>query len=447
MDGVFVGDVPATEFAQWWPTGGGHARKGESITVQREWVRDDEGECRRRLGGSRINTTGCQRWRAARPGRRAISEFLRRVLVLNWQDRENPQAGGAEEHVHQVFGRLAGRGCDVTLLASGFRGCALRTRLDGIDVHRTGGRYSFSLAAPLYYRQRLRHEAWDVVVDNLNKVPLYSPWWVSAPVVPVVQHLFGATAFVEARLPLAAATWLLERPLPLVYRDLPAIAISNSTREDLIARGVRAPVEVIPVGVDPTRLSPHPDGRKSSRPTLLYLGRLKRYKGVDLLLRAVAKLAAKGLLVDFLIAGTGDARSGLERLTDELEIGRQVTFLGFVDDDEKIDLMRSSWVHGLTSPKEGWGITVIEAGACGTPSVASDSPGLCEALLDGETGLLVPHGDVDALAGAIRRLVEDEELRGRLGAGARRHAESLSWDAASLAVEQVLLAAARAWRE
>ena len=367
---------------------------------------------------------------------------MHRILVLNWQDRENPQAGGAEEHVHQVFGRLAERGYEVTLLASGFRGCAPRVELDGIAVHRTGGRYTFSIAAPLYYGSRLRNERWDVVVDNLNKVPLFSPWWVSAPVVPIVHHLFGATAFREANLPLATATWLLERPLPLAYGGLPMIAVSRSTRDDLVARGVRAPVEVIPVGVDSTRCTPDPRGRKTDAPSLLYLGRLKRYKGVDLLLRAVAMLANQGLRVDFVIAGKGDARPELEQLASDLGITGQVTFAGFVDDARKIDLMRTSWVHGLASAIEGWGITVIEAGACGTPSVASDAPGLREALLDGETGLLAPHGDVEALAAAIRRLVTDDELRGRLGAGARRYAESLSWERASAAIEEFLLAAA-----
>ncbi len=367
---------------------------------------------------------------------------MHRILVLNWQDRENPQAGGAEEHVHQVFGRLAERGYEVTLLASGFRGCAPRAELDGISVHRTGGRYTFSIAAPLYYGSRLRHERWDVVVDNLNKVPLFSPWWVSAPVVPIVHHLFGVTAFREANLPLATATWLLERPLPVAYGNLPMISVSRSTRDDLVARGVRAPVEVIPVGVDSSQFTPHPRGRKTAAPSLLYLGRLKRYKGVDLLLRAVAVLAEQGLHVDFVIAGKGDARPELEHLANELGIGRQVTFAGFVDDARKLDLMRTSWVHGLASAIEGWGITVIEAGACGTPSVASDAPGLREALLDGETGLLAPHGDIEALAGAIRRLVEDSELRDRLGTGARRYAESLSWERASAAIEEFLLAAA-----
>ncbi|MCY4647791.1 MAG: glycosyltransferase family 4 protein [Gammaproteobacteria bacterium] len=366
---------------------------------------------------------------------------MRRILVLNWQDRENPQAGGAEEHVHQVFGRLARRGYQVTLLASGFEGCEPRVRLDDIEVHRTGGRYTFSIAAPWYYLRNLRGERWDVVVDNLNKVPLFSPWWTSAPVVPVVHHLFGLTAFREASFPLAAATWLMERPLPLVYRRRPTIAVSRSTRDDLTGRGLRAPMEVIPVGVDTVHYTPHPGGRSTPRPSLLYLGRLKRYKGVDLLVRAVAKLAREGLYIDFKVAGAGDGRPELEQLVKEMGVEERVIFLGFVDDRTKIDLMRTSWVHGLTSPKEGWGITVLEAGACGTPSVASDSPGLREAVLAGKTGLLVPHGDVDALAGAIRRLVTDRQLRDQLGAGARRYAESLSWEATSVAVERFLLSA------
>ena len=361
-----------------------------------------------------------------------------RILVVNWQDRENPQAGGAEEHVHQIFSRLSTRGHEVTLLASGFGGCASRVRLDGIDVRRSGGRYTFSMAAPLYFRRHLRREHWDVVVECINKVPVYSPLWTDVPVVALVHHLFGATAFREASVPLAAATWLLERPLPLAYRGRPTIAISRGTRDDLVARGLRASIAVIPVGVDTAHYSPHPEGRKTESPTLLYLGRIKRYKGIDLLIRAVAILAGHGIDIHFLIAGAGSWRPHLERLVREQGVEDRVSFLGYVDDARKTELMRTSWIHGLTSPKEGWGITNLEAGACGTPSVTSDSPGLRESVLDGETGLVVPHGDVDALARAIGRLVTDQALRRSLGRGARAYAESLSWDATSAAVERIL---------
>ena len=333
---------------------------------------------------------------------------------------------------------MVDRGHQVTLLASGFGGCESRARLDGIDMHRTGGRYTFSVAAPLYFRSHLRQDHWDVVVDCINKVPLYSTLWTEGPVVALVHHLFGATAFKEVSVPLAAATWLLERPLPLAYRRCPTIAISCGTRDDLVSRGLRASIAVIPVGVDTAHYVPHPEVRKTVSPTLLYLGRIKRYKGIDLLVRAVAILAGHAIDIRFLIAGAGSWRPHLERLVRELGVEDRVSFLGYVDDAHKTELMRTSWIHGLTSPKEGWGITNLEAGACGTPSVTSDSPGLSESVLDGETGLVVPHGDVDALTRAIGRLVTDHALRRRLGRGARAYAESLSWDATSAAVERFL---------
>ena len=161
-----------------------------------------------------------------------------RILVVNWLDRQNPQAGGAEAHLHETFGRLARRGHEITLLASGWKGCDPRAELDGIGVHRTGARYTFSLAAPRYFRRALGDTPFDVVVEDLNKVPLFTRYWTSAPVVALVHHLFGTTAFQEASFPLAAATWLLERPIPFVFRTAPMIAVSASTREDLGRRGL-----------------------------------------------------------------------------------------------------------------------------------------------------------------------------------------------------------------
>ena len=157
-----------------------------------------------------------------------------KILVANWLDRENPQAGGAEEHLHQIFGRLVARGHDVTLLCSGWKGCRQRTVLDGIQVHRSGARYTFSLTGPRYFKRHLARNDFDVVVEDLNKVPLFTPYWTDAPVVPLVHHLFGTTAFQEASFPLAAATWLLERTIPQVFKGMPSIAVSESTKADLI---------------------------------------------------------------------------------------------------------------------------------------------------------------------------------------------------------------------
>ena len=369
----------------------------------------------------------------------ARGEGMLRILVINWLDRENPLAGGAETHLHEIFGRLAGKGHAVTALVSGWPRCERRATLDGIEIHRSGRRYTFSLAAPLYHRRHLAASGFDVVVEDLNKVPVFSPLWVDAPVVLVAHHLFGTTAFQAGPASVAAATWLLERPIPLVFRNTPVVAVSQSTKEDLVRRGMRADlIEVIPNGIDIDHYAPDPSVRAPKRPTLLFLGRLKKYKRVDLVLDAVAALAQEGLDVELLVGGDGEEREWLRAQARRLGIEGRVRVLGFVAEERKLELLRLAWVHVLTSRKEGWGISNLEAAACGTPSVVSDSPGLRESVVHGETGLLVPHGDVPALARALGTLLRDHELRARMSRQARAFAERFSWWASADAVEAVL---------
>jgi glycosyltransferase involved in cell wall biosynthesis len=368
-----------------------------------------------------------------------------KVLVLNWQDRENPQAGGAEIHLHEVFGRLAGRGHEVTLVSSGWPGADERAELDGMEVHRVGGRYTFNVVGPLYYRRRLSHRDFDVLIEDLNKVPLFAPLWARHPTALLVHHLFGTIAFQEASFPMAAATWLLERPLGRAYRGVPAMAVSRSTARDLASRGLpEEEITVIPNGVDLALYRPDPGTERYDTPTLLYLGRLKRYKRVDLPIRALAALREGGVAARLVIAGAGDHDGALRALTAELGLGDVVEFRGFVSQDEKLELFRRAWVHILTSPKEGWGITNLEAAACGTPTVASDSPGLRDSVVDGETGFLVPHGRVDLLAARIRTLIEEAALRAELGANARAFAQRFTWDRAAEETESFLSRIARA---
>jgi glycosyltransferase involved in cell wall biosynthesis len=354
---------------------------------------------------------------------------LLRILVVNWQDRLNPQSGGAETHLHEVFGRLAAWGHEVTLLASGFPGAPARERVDGLDVHRVGGRFSFAVQAQRYFRKRLQAGPFDIIVEDLNKVPLFLPLLTKTPVVLLVHHLFGATAFQEASFPLAAATWLLERPIPRIYSPADTVAVSPSTALDLRERGLKGvPIKIVHNGVDLQRYSPDPKEGRFSEPTLLYLGRLKRYKRVDLVLRALARLNERGIDFSFLIAGKGDAEGKLRTLSTNLGLGERVRFMGYVDEEEKIRLLRKAWVHVLTSPKEGWGISALEAAACGTPTLASDSPGLRDVVVNGETGLLVPHADLEALAAGLQTLLEDPHLRKGMGEAARTFAEAYSWD-------------------
>jgi glycosyltransferase involved in cell wall biosynthesis len=360
-----------------------------------------------------------------------------RLLVVNWQDIENPQAGGAEIHLHEIFGRLARMGHSVTLLCGGWAGSPPRASLDGMEVHRVGTRASFPGLAYPYFRRQLAGQPWDILVEDIKKVPLYTPLWTRGRTAALVPHLFGGTAFLELPAPLAAAVWLSERPLGRFYRNVPFEAISESTRDDLVLRGIpRDRIEVIYPGIDTVSYTPGPAGRAAA-PTFAYLGRLKKYKGVDHVIRAFAGMRVRHATLE--IAGAGDYRPALEELARSLDLGERVRFLGRISEPEKLALLRRAWALVFASPKEGWGITNLEAAACATPVVASNSPGIRESVRDGETGFLVPHGDSAAMAGAMDRIAGSRELVEQLGARAREFAESFTWTRAAQQTERHLL--------
>lgn len=366
-----------------------------------------------------------------------------RILLINWQDPHNPQAGGAEVHLHEIFSRLVAAGNRVTWVASGWEGAPSRAELDGLEIHRTGRRYTFGLRAPLYVRRELQDRPWDVTVEALNKVPVYSPLWAPAPQVLLVHHLFGSTAFAEAPPPIAALTWLQERPIGRLYRGLPAQAISVSTADDLVERGLqREDIAVIHPGVDHDFFLPAPSPVRASDPTFLYLGRLQRYKRVDLIVQAFARVRHERPEARLVIAGRGDQEGSLRAIARQLGAADGVEFAGYVTEERKRDLLRSSWANVFVSPKEGWGITNLEAAACGTPTIASNAPGLRESVIDGRTGLLVPDGDVGALATAMLRLTRDPTFTETLGRQALDFAAGFTWDNAARATGQHLQNAA-----
>jgi glycosyltransferase involved in cell wall biosynthesis len=361
-----------------------------------------------------------------------------RICAVNWQDIENPLGGGAETHLHEILERLAAWGHEVVLLCGGWPGCPPRATRNGVEIHRVGTRQTFALHARRYWERHLAARRFDVLYEDINKMPLFTTRW-SGPqrVVVVVPHLFGGAAFQELNPVLASVVWLSERPIPWLYRDVPFQAISESTADDLVARGIcRDRVVAIPPGVSFDHYTPDASVRAAA-PVFSYLGRLKKYKGVDLVIRAFARVRRTDATLE--IAGAGDYRPRLEALAASLDLGSRVRFLGFVSEAEKLALLRRSWAVALASPKEGWGLTNVEAEACGTPVVASDSPGIRESVKNGETGFLVPHGDVAALAAAMDRLAGSPALVAQMGARARAFAETFTWDRCARETEAHLL--------
>lgn len=350
------------------------------------------------------------------------------ILLVNWQDRENPRAGGAEIHLHEIYGRLATRGHRIRLVCSGWPGGAARAEVDGMAVERHGDRNTFALRGRGAVRRALAAEAPDLLIEDVNKIPLFLAGLTDRPVGVIVPHLFGASIFQEASLPVATLVWLAERPIPRAYRRASFHAISESTRDDLVHRGVaHKRIVVIHPGIDAQAFTPGPPGSRGAEPAFLYIGRLRRYKGVEFAIRAVALARERRPDLRLAIAGSGEDRSRLERIASELGVSGSVRFLGRVSEAEKLELLRQAWANVFPSCKEGWGITNVEAAACATPSLAADSPGLRDTVRHGETGYLVPHGHPAALAARMLELAAAPALVERLGAAARRLAENLSW--------------------
>jgi glycosyltransferase involved in cell wall biosynthesis len=354
-----------------------------------------------------------------------------KILVINWQDVRNPLSGGAEVHFQEIFSRIVRLGHDVTLYCSSFPGAPSEEIIDGIRVVRGGGRLLFNFHVPFVYASRFRPEQFDVVIENLNKLPFFTPLYVRRPLGYIVHHLWGRSIFLEAPFPIALYVSALERlTLPLISsRHLPVLAVSPSTRAELIQAGLQSSqIHIVYNCVDHNRYCPSPS-RRSRTPLIGYFGRIKKYKAIDHLIRAFAQIHSLEPTARLVIVGDGDHRPELQRLALELGVSAVVEFTGFATEEEKVRRMQEAWFAVNTSSKEGWGLTVIEANACGTPVIASNVPGLRDAVKDGETGLLYTFADVDELAGKMQRLLRDAQLREQLAMGSIRWAQTFSWDA------------------
>ncbi len=351
-----------------------------------------------------------------------------RLLILNWQDRKHPEAGGAETHLHEIFGRIARMGHSVTLLSCGFEGAPESEVLDDIRVIRRGRRSTFNYSVPLWWRSEGKGLDPDIVIDDINKIPFMSPLFINRPILGIIHHLFGESIFSEAGLITGTYVSFFERRIPRVYRNTPISVVSDSTKQECIELGL-APshLHVIHNGIEPTEFPMHV-GAKAEPPTVVYFGRLKRYKSVDHVIKAFALVRRDVPAALLQIIGRGDDLTHLEELVRQMGLENVVTFRGWVNGSEKIDLLSKAHVVVNPSVKEGWGITNMEANACGTPVVSADVPGLRDSVSNGVSGLLYPYGNIEHLAGSITRVLTDTDLRNRLREGAAHWASSFTWD-------------------
>jgi len=351
-----------------------------------------------------------------------------RILVINWQDIKNPLGGGAEVHLHEIFKRIAQSGNQVTLLSCHYPGLSNEEIIDGIRVIRRGSRKTFNFHVPFLYKELVRTNSFDIVIDDINKIPFYTPLFVKEPIIGIIHHLFGSSIYLEAPYPIALYVDLAERLIPLIYKRIPMAVVSNSTRQELIEKGFSEEnISLVFNAVEASAYKYDPK-QKSSQPVVGYLGRIKKYKSVNHLILAFKEVLKQIPNAKLLLVGDGDYLSELKKLVDRLGLNDFTKFTGITHHQKKIDYLNQMWLMVNPSPKEGWGLTVIEANSCGLPVIAADSPGLRDSVVQGETGFLYTYGDYHQLAKIIIKLLKDDPLRKSFTQKCIQWAHRFNWD-------------------
>lgn len=352
------------------------------------------------------------------------------ILVFNWRDLEHSWAGGGEIYVFELAKRWVQIGHTVTVFCGNDPEKLLKEKdlYDGIKIIRRGGRYSLYFWGAWYY---LTHKLGspDVVIDVVNGVPFFTPLFSRKPKIAFIYHVHHKQFFYEFHFPVNILGYVIERYIfPFFYRHTNIVAISKTTKEELEKIGFKKKlIHVVYCGISKSK-----NGigyAKYSFPTLLYLGRIKAYKRVDKLVSVFEDLLKKKSNVRLVIAGWGTEASSVVESVMKSKYRKKIKLLGPVSQSEKKTLLAKAWLFVNLSIGEGWGISVIEANLQGTPAVSYDVPGLSESIIHGKTGLLAKN-DTELLDN-ILKMIDNEKLRKKMGAAAKKWAETFDWDRTS----------------
>lgn len=348
---------------------------------------------------------------------------LLKILVLADRDWKHPQGGGTGENLYHNISRWAARGHEVTVIAGAYPGSGtIRRESPNLVVHYMGGRATVFPRAIWAVLRGLGRDA-DVVFEVINGITFLTPLWLRRPRVALVNHPHRDLYVGEfgRRLGRFLSAVLEELPLRLLYRSAPFLTISGSARDELVSiDGIPAEnITIAYCGVDP---SPFATGERWPEPRLVYVGRLKAYKRIEILLDTLKDLPD----VTLDIAGQGDHGETLDDEISRRGLGSRVFVHGHVDEAFKAELYRRAWLHVTASASEGWSLTVMEAALCGTPSAALAVGGLRESIVDEQTGILA--GSVTEFQARVKALLENPERREQLGAAARERALTFTWD-------------------
>src|SRR6266566_4792197 len=333
---------------------------------------------------------------------------MARIVVLSQRSVRHPLSGGAGRYIHEIFSRLSDRH-SITILSSGGVHSKPIEQIDGIEYRHFPEAFH-RIALPARYLMKFAGKT-DLLIDNSDVgIPWLSPFYTKVPKILVTYQVARDIFHNELVRPLSEIAVGLEPRIYSLYRNNRIVTCSPSTKDDLVSLGIPSErVSVIRPGIDESFRRFQPDGTKFDDPTIICISRFRRYKGLSYAIRAMKFVLEKVPGAKLVIVGNGDPTELREEVSRTNYPG-SIQILERVPNTwnaEKRFMLSRSHILLIPSIREGYGIVVIEANACGTPAIGWAVPGVQDSIVDGKTGLLVPFGDVQFLADSIVKVLSD----------------------------------------
>ena len=325
-----------------------------------------------------------------------------KILWLAHRDPLNPKAGGAEKIILEVGKRLVNNGYDITVFAGGWRKCNKYECIDGIHIYRYGFRALPHFILPAFLIKR----HFDLVIADLgHAVPWVSPVLLKKKTVVSFLHLHARSLPGQVNFGLAKFITALEKSYFIFYSKQRFVTISNTSLLDLVRLGIKPEnIALIHPGVNTDFFHPT---RKTEYPSMVYYGGMRPYKRPEEAVYLLRQLLKHIDNIHLTIVGEGVEKAKLELLVQSLNLRSHITFTGILDNKDLARIVSESWLNIHTSVTEGWGISIVEAAAAGTPTVAYDVPGVSESIENGLNGLKVEDENRDALRDAALAILND----------------------------------------
>ena len=360
---------------------------------------------------------------------------INRVLILQWRDIDDPDAGGSEVHSHNIAEIWAAKGLQVTFRTSAVEKSVKSISRSGYASVRSGGRFGVFLTAPMDVLTR-RFGRFDALVEVWNGVPFMTPLLTRGPNMAFLHHQHGPLWDVALPRPLAGFGRFLERKIfPNFYRSTPIVTLSESSRAELssVLGFRRKNIYVVEPGISHSFC---PSIDKSEFPLVVVTGRLSPYKQIDRIINVVKKVRSTIPNIRLEIIGEGPDVGRIRRVIESLSDNSWVSLRGRVSENELIDTYQRAWVATSASLSEGWGMTLTEAARCGTASVASNIPGHVDAVSNGVSGYLFDNDD--EFEKHLVSLLSSRDNATSLGESASEWSSRFTWEKAATESFRVL---------